>query len=433
MAFLYVILDGLGDDPIPDFGGRTPLEAAATPNLDSLAARGVNGTVVTVGEGIAPESDVAVFAILGYDPAAHHTGRGPIEALGAGIPFHDGDLAYRVNFATVEAAGAGWDIVDRRVGRGLSSEEARALAAEVHDGVSLDDATFIFKATVGHRGVVAFYPTHGRLSALVANSDPAYGRQGLLGVALETFDEKVVTVAPLKGHEDDEAVRAAASITNRWLRAAYNVLDRSEVNARRRERGLLPANFILTRDGGDHLPELRSFHDEFGLRMGAFVELPVEVGIARLTSLRQIDAPTGMAERDQYPAWAALAAEVAPDYDSLYIHIKGPDVPAHDGDHDAKRASIEDIDRLFFGPLLDSVDLDRHMIGVTADHSTSCPRKAHTDGPVPLLLTGGTIEPDTVETYAERAAAHGALGRLKGPEIIPTVLELMASGDTSGS
>jgi 2,3-bisphosphoglycerate-independent phosphoglycerate mutase len=421
---LYVILDGLGDDPIPDFDGKTPLEAAATPNLDSLAASGVNGTVVTVGEGVAPESDIAVFAILGYDPFAHHTGRGPIEALGAGVPFDYGDLAYRVNFATVEESDGGWAIVDRRVGRGLSSEEAHALAGEVQEKVTLEDATFDFRATVGHRGVVVFHPGTDPYSALVENSDPAYGRQGLLGVALETFDERVVTVEPLEGYEEDELAKRAAAITNEWLRKVFDVLDASDVNARRRDRGQLPANFVLTRDGGDHLPDLQSFEDKFGLKMGCFVELPVEVGIARLTSMQEIDAPTGMAEREQYGAWAELAAKVASDFDALYIHIKGPDVPAHDGDHQAKKTSIEDIDRLFFGPLLEAIDLGSHMVAVTADHSTSCPRKAHTDGPVPLLVAGGAAEADGVESYGESAAREGSLGRMKGPEIIPTLIRL---------
>jgi 2,3-bisphosphoglycerate-independent phosphoglycerate mutase len=132
-----------------------------------------------------------------------------------------------------------------------------------------------------------------------------------------------------------------------------------------------------------------------------------------------------MAEPYQYKAWAEVATRVATDFDAIYIHIKGPDVPAHDGDHDAKRASIEAIDGQFFGPLLDAIDLDAHMIAVTADHSTSCPRKAHTDGPVPLVVAGGGVLGDGVDSYGERAALDGALGRLKGPEIIPTVIDLL--------
>ncbi len=132
-TLLYVCLDGLGDDPIPELDGRTPLEAAETPNLDALAARGATGTVVTVGPGIAPESDIGVFGILGYDPHEEHPGRGVLEALGIGMDFRDGDLAYRINFATAD-----WpEILDRRVGRDLSSDEAHALADEVNRTLQL--------------------------------------------------------------------------------------------------------------------------------------------------------------------------------------------------------------------------------------------------------------------------------------------------------
>src|SRR5437016_4381913 len=148
---LYVILDGLGDEPHPDLGGRTPLEAAKTPNLDALARKGRTGTVVTVGEGIAPESDIAVFSILGYDPRTEHAGRGPLEALGAGLEMRDGDLAWRANFATVDENGT---ITDRRAGRDLSTDEAKALADAVNANVTLQSAVATFLATSEHRGVL---------------------------------------------------------------------------------------------------------------------------------------------------------------------------------------------------------------------------------------------------------------------------------------
>jgi 2,3-bisphosphoglycerate-independent phosphoglycerate mutase len=422
---IYVILDGLGDDPIDAFDGRTPLEAASTPLLDGLAARGANGSVVTVGEGVAPESDIAVFAILGYDPFAHHTGRGPIEALGAGLDFASGDLAYRVNFATVTRSSDGWDIVDRRVGRNLTSDEAHALAAEVEEEVEVDAARFEFRATVGHRGVVVFHSIEEPFSGLVENSDPAYGREGLMGVANETFDDQVVEVTPVAGSEQDPAAQRAAAVTNEWLAATHETLEGSEVNRRRRERDQLPANFVLSRDGGDHLPELTPFHEKFGLDMGCFVALPVEIGIARLTGMNEIDAPTQGTEREQYTSWAELAARSTSDHDALYIHLKGPDVPAHDGDHNAKRQSIEDIDRLFFGPLLSALDLGSNVVAVTADHSTSCPRKAHTDGPVPLLVAGAGIDADAVSSYGETASRAGSLGWMTGPDIMPMLVRTL--------
>lgn len=421
---VYVILDGLGDDPLDALGGKTPLEAARTPNLDRLAANGLNGYVTTVGEGIAPESDIAVFAILGYDPHEHHTGRGPLESVGAGLDVKEGDLAYRVNFATVERDGDGWAIRDRRVGRDLSSKEAHALAAEVQDKVSIPGVSFDFRATIGHRGVLVLRSEEGPLSAEVENSDPAYGRQGALGVALETFDNHVVVVAPVAGHEGDARAQRAARITNEWLKASFEVLDPSQVNKERTSAGKLPGNFVLTRDGGDHLPDLVPFKEKFGPEMGCFVEMPVELGIARLTGMGIVEAPTGIPAAEQYEKWAALALEAIEGYDGLYIHIKGPDVPAHDGDHDAKIASIEEIDSIFFEALLSELDLSRSIVAVTADHSTSCARKAHTDGPVPLVISGGGVASDEVKTYGETAARKGAMGHLKGPEIMPELVRL---------
>ena len=422
--FFYVILDGLGDDPLDALGGKTPLEAAKTPNLDRLARDGRNGYVTTVGEGIAPESDIAVFSILGYDPHEHHSGRGPLESVGAGLDVRTGDLAYRVNFATVEPEGDGWAIVDRRVGRDLTSEEAHALAAEVQENVKLDGATFEFRATIGHRGCLVLRSDSGPLSAEVENSDPAYGREGALGVAKETFDNHVVYVTPVEGHASDEAAQRGAELTNEWLHASYEVLEASEINNKRRAAGKLPGNFILTRDGGDHVPELVPFKERFGPSMGCFVEMPVELGIARLMGLGIVDAPTGIPAPQQYEEWAKLALDAIGGYDGLYIHIKGPDVPAHDGDHLAKIQSIEEIDSIFFQILLDSMDMRRHIVAVTADHSTSCARKAHTDGPVPLLISGGSVSSDSVDSYGETASRRGAMGHLAGVEIMPNLVEL---------
>ncbi|MGZ4130520.1 MAG: alkaline phosphatase family protein, partial [Actinomycetota bacterium] len=286
---LYVCLDGLGDDPVPSLGDRTPLEAADTPNLDRLAQRGRTGTVVTVGEGIAPESDIAVFAILGYDPREEHPGRGVVEAVGVGMDFTDGDLAYRVNFATAD-----WPrIVDRRVGRDLSSDEAQALAAEVNAKLQLPNATFELRATVEHRGTLVIRSTEGPLSAEVSNTDPAYRKEGSLGVALETFEPVVATCEPL---EDTEAARRAADLTNAFVEGSHKILEGSEVNAARRAAGRLPANVILTRDGGDHRPHLQPIKERFGPEWGCFVEMPVERGIAVLLGMTPVDAPRLHAE-----------------------------------------------------------------------------------------------------------------------------------------
>jgi len=416
---LYVCLDGLGDDPIPALGDRTPLEAARTPFMDALAAQGRTGTVVTVGPGIAPESDIAVFAILGYDPRGEHPGRGVVEAVGAGMDFRGGDLAYRVNFATAD-----WPrIIDRRVGRDLSSDEARALANEVNEKLKLPGATFELRSTVEHRGVLVIRSKAGPLSAQVTNTDPAYRKEGSLGVALETFELEVARCEPL---EDTDAAGRAAELTNAFVEGAAKILDASEVNAERRRNGRLPANLVLTRDGGDHVPKLQPIRERFGPAWGCFVEMPVERGIAMLLGMDPVDAPRLSTEAD-YARWAALASEALDGFDALYVHIKGPDVPAHDGRAEEKRDVIEVIDRAFFGEVLPMIGRSRTIVAVTADHSTSCLRKAHTAEPVPLLVSGRSVQPDGTVSFGERACAAGSLGQLRGVDIVPRLAALMRS------
>jgi len=373
--------------------------------------------VTTVGEGIAPESDIAVFAILGYDPREEHPGRGVVEALGAGMAFGDGDLAYRVNFATAE-----WPtIVDRRVGRDLTSDEARSLADEVNAELSLPNATFDLRSTVEHRGVLVIRSDEGTLSAEVSNTDPAYRKEGHLGVALETFEPVVARCEPL---DDTAEARRAAELTNAFVEGASRILDVSGVNVARRRAGKLPANLILTRDGGDRRPSLQPIKERFGPSWGCFVEMPVERGIALILGMEPVDAPRLLTEED-YATWSRLAIDAIEGFDALYIHIKGPDVPAHDGRAEDKRDVIEVIDRAFFGELLPGVDPATTIVAVTADHATSCLRKAHTAEPVPLLVTGGPVRPDGTEAFGERACAAGKLGALKGIEILPRISALL--------
>jgi 2,3-bisphosphoglycerate-independent phosphoglycerate mutase len=414
---LYVCLDGLGDDPIPELGDRTPLEAAETPFLDSLARQGSSGTVTTVGEGIAPESDIAVFAILGYDPREEHPGRGVVEAVGVGMGFRDGDLAYRVNFATAD----GRLIVDRRVGRDLTSEESQALADEVNERLRIPGVHVDLRATVEHRGVLVLRADEGALSANVTNTDPAYRKEGHLGVAIETFVSEVARCEPL---DDSEEARRAADATNAFVEGSAEILDASEVNVARRRAGKLPGNVILTRDAGDRRPQLQPIAERFGPTWGCFVEMPVERGIAILLGMAAVDAPRLVAEGD-YADWARLAADALEGYDALYVHIKGPDIPAHDGRAEDKRDIIEVIDRAFFGEVLPRIDIGRTVVAVTADHSTSCVRKAHTAEPVPLVVAGGGVRSDGSTGFGEREAATGSLGHLRGIDILPRLSQVM--------
>lgn len=422
---LYVILDGLGDLPTKKLGGVTPLEAADTPNMDKLASLGVSGSVFTVGKNIAPESDIAVISILGYDAHKYYTGRGPLESYAEGLDISKGDLAYRVNFAT---RGEGRDILDRRVGRNLSTGEAGILAGEINKKVSLDKygATFEFKNTIGHRGVLVIRSPKG-LSADVTNTDPAYDKVGVFGVAKEIFEDKFLECVPTKEAGGEEKAKRAAELTNEFVEKSSKVLDGAEVNIKRKASGKLPANLILIRDGGDSLPVFPDINKKYNLDFGCFVEMPVEKGIALLTGMKVVDLPlpTGIPEKD-YPLRAERALKELSNFDVLYIHLKGPDEPAHDGDAAKKRDSISSIDKFFFGPLLKDVDLDNVVIAITADHSTVCDKKAHTDDPVPLIISGGGVKSDGTPVFSERASSSGSLGEMLGYQIMGKLVECIS-------
>ncbi|OGW75533.1 MAG: phosphoglycerate mutase [Omnitrophica bacterium RBG_13_46_9] len=414
---LYVVLDGLGDRPIKALGDKTPLEAAKTPNMDMLAGNAKLGYVYTVGKDIAPESDVAVISILGYEAGKYYTGRGPLESYAEGLEVRDGDLAYRVNFATKETSSR--KIIDRRVGRNLTSEEATLLAKDVNSGVKLKGASFIFKNTIGHRGVLIIRKDKGRLSSEVTNTDPAYEKEGVYGVAKATFEDTVQIAAPTEGFKDSAEAKEAARLTNEFVENSSSILEKSQVNQKRKGEGKLIANLILTRDGGDRLPKFPKIGERFGLKMGCFVEMPVEKGIALLTGMDivKLPLPTKDLAKD-YTLRAGKVIEAMKTYDALYIHIKGPDEPAHDGNYAKKKDSIELIDKYFFGDLLPKLNLDDVVITVTADHSTPCEMKAHSADPVPLMISGKGFAADGLGAFSEKEARRGSLGGLQGHELM---------------
>ena len=419
---LYIILDGLGDRPLKELDNKTPLEAAAAPNMDRLAQEGRTGQVYPVDKGIAPESDIAVISLLGYDAHKYYTGRGPLEAFAEGLIINDGDLALRVNFATVQDDGS--TIKDRRVGRNLSTEEATALSREINSKTSLSTGTFEFKNTIGHRGVLVIRGTKSKLSGWITNTDPAYGKKGVFGIALEKFDNHVAKAQALEEYKDSPEAKEAAALLNEFTAKSHTVLQESLINKKRVQDGKLPANVILSRDAGDRLPKFPKIEELFKLKFGSFVEMPVERGIALLTGMQIIDVPSSTGHLDvDYAVWAKVALESIKKFDGIYVHIKGPDEPAHDGDFKKKKEIIEAIDKFFFAKLIAKMDLSKYIICVTADHSTVCKIKAHSADPVPLLVCGGSIKADSTKNFGERSTQGGSLGELKGSQLLSLLVD----------
>ncbi len=404
-AIIYVILDGVGDKPVPEYGNKTPLEVAKTPNLDAYAKRGAMGTLYTVGSGIAPESDAGVFSLLSYDPTKLHLSRGVVEAIGSGLDFKDGDLALRCNFATVENN----QILDRRAGRNVSTIEAKELVEAVNNDSTLKDLVdFRLQATIGHRCALVFRSGGLKFSDAVSNLDPAYSRKGKVsiaksGVKLPTPVPKCVPLAKTK------AAAKSAQLLNQFAARVYEVLQDHPVNVQRKSRGFLPANFLLMRDAGTKTPKVKTLTQKFGLKAVALADMPVELGIAKVVGMDiEVFPPDRSVEG--YSQRARKAIKLSERYDLIYVHLKGPDEPGHDGDFDGKRKSIEDIDKGFFSAL---GDLGMRTMCVTADHSTPCITKGHSDDPVPLLMLGPGISPDGSSRFTEGYARKGKLGVVK--------------------
>jgi len=414
---IYVLLDGVGDRPDPRLNYVTPLEAAHTPNLDFLARKGISGLVYPVGKDIPPESDIAVFNMLGYEFKEGYVGRGVIEAIGAGVSFKDGDLALRANFATIDK---NMIILDRRAGRDLSSEEARILAESINKQVKLSHpkASFEFLPTIAHRATLVIRVEGITLSSNISNSDPAYIR--LKGIGVAKKGKEVLKLQRVQALDDRFETKLSAELVNEFTEKSIEVLMDHPVNLSREKSGKKPANAILLRDAGNSLPKLKRLDEKYGLKFACLLDMPVERGIARLTGMVEIEAG-GIKD---YEIKAKRAAELLKSYDGIYVHIKGPDEPGHDGDAVLKKKVIEDIDLSFFGNLLKLINLDKVIVAVSADHSTPCQIKNHSADPVPLLLAGAKITKNGTCRFTEKEASKGSLKTLMGAKVLPLIISL---------
>ena len=431
---LFIVVDGGAGRPIKSLGNKTPFEASDSPNLDYIARNGINGIMQILP--IPPESDEAVLSLLGFDVFESHTGRGPLEAIGAGVPFKDGDLALRCNFAYVK----GDDIIDIRAGN-IPSNEAKKFEWDLNEKIELHGVKFRFKSTVGYRGVLVIEKPNGSLSAKISNTHPGYHLENFetlwnrygesksipLSIANEKPVMKMKSVTPL---EHTKKAALSANLVNEFIQKSRLVLEKHKTNLKRMSEKKLPANIVLTRDAGNKVPRLADFKEVYDMRWASFADMPVEKGIAQLCGmdtipLPQLSAETAEAdmEEDMKIRLNTLLRNLQL-YDAFYIHLKGPDPYGHRGEPRGKVKAIESIDKYFLGPLFEYLDMENTIIVITCDHSTPCELKAHSADPVPVAVFGSGLTPDTSSVFSEASCAKGSLGKLSAMSLMPYLVKL---------
>jgi 2,3-bisphosphoglycerate-independent phosphoglycerate mutase len=411
-----IVLCGGADRPIRELGNRTPLDAATTPALDRLARHAHLGLVTVIDHGICPESDSGMMALLGYDPHRYYTGRGALEALGLDFMERgENAVGFRINFASYDVERAQ---LDRRTARDLRDDELQALCAAIREAVdpAVLDAEVAIVAFGRHRGIVCL--RSGRpLSAAVSNTDPGFRRVGAFGVPNDRHEPHPLPCVPL---DDSPAAAWTAELVNRLDALTGEVLAQHPVNRARRVAGRSPANRLLFRDAGSDIPHLHRFPDRYRRTLAIYGQVPAERGLCKLLGGTWHDArqQNGVNDVDYHASLVdALLADPA---DFVVVHHKGPDEPGHDGQAEAKRDAIEQIDRLLIEPLAACLGGDDTLI-VACDHATPCDLRIHAPDAVPVMVhRRGT--PERAQRYCERDAARGDLGVSRAPALLERVL-----------
>lgn len=360
---VMLVMDGLGGLPGNE-KGQTELEAAATPNLDALAAKSICGLHLPVGAGITPGSGPSHIALFGYDPIRYQIGRGVLEALGVDFDLQPQDVAARGNFCSLDEKG---NVTDRRAGR-ISTETNQKLCEKLRS-IKVPDVEVFVQTVKEHRFLLVL---RGRdLSGQIHDTDP-----------------QETGVPPLEPKAIDPGAQPTIEKLQQFLKQARDILKDSH-----------PANGVLLRGFSKH-PDWPTMQEAFGIRSAAIAAYPMYRGLGKLLGMKTL--PTGQTLQEELEtlkkAWN--------DYDFFFVHFKKTDSSGEDGDFQRKVHAIEHVDEHL--PALFALNPD--VVIVTGDHSTPAVLRFHSWHPVPALLYSKHCRPDQVCQFGETACLRGGLG-----------------------
>jgi len=373
---VLLVLDGLGGLPRKS-DGQTELEAAYTPNLDRLAQQGTTGLSNPIGYGITPGSGPAHLALFGYDPIHYDVGRGVLSALGIGFDLQPSDVAARGNFCTVDGNGF---ITDRRAGR-IPTEKGAELC-KLLDEIEIEGAETFVRPVKEYRFVLIL-------------------RSLGLSPELPDTDPQQIGLRPLPATARVAEAQRTADLVNQWIAKAKSKLA-----------GQHPANMVTLR-GFAQDPALPKFQDIFRLNPAAVAVYPMYRGAARLVGMNVIPVEHPISNEFR------TVAEHWEQYDFFFVHVKYTDSRGEDGDFEAKKAVIEEVDEAL--PIL--LDLQPDVLIVTGDHSTPSQLKSHSWHPVPTLFWApSTVLTDAATAFGETECSRGGLGIFPATELMPLAL-----------
>jgi 2,3-bisphosphoglycerate-independent phosphoglycerate mutase len=238
-----------------------------------------------------------------------------------------------------------------------------------------------------------------------------------MGIAKAVTDfMKIEKCIPLNQTEN---ATDAANLVNEFTEQSLEIMKKSDVNKQRSEKNKKLLNSILLRDAGNKYPDVKPINDLHSMNFSCIVDMPVEVGISNILKMKAFNAG-GLTD---YEKKAIVAAQAMNTENAIYVHLKGPDEFGHDGDAIGKMKNIEEIDKRFFGTLLDHIDVSNIAVMISADHSTPCIYKGHSDDPVPLLISGDMISNDNTQRFTEVESKKGIIGLIEGAQVIKTGID----------
>lgn len=399
MKYIVILCDGMADEPLEGLGGKTPLEAAQTKNMDRLAEKAEIGMVCTVPEDMAPGSDTANLSVIGYDPKKYYSGRSPLEALSIGAEMDEKDVSFRCNLVTLTEEQDRYEdrvILDHSSGE-ISTKEAADLLEALREGLKREGYTFYAGTSYRH----LLIQKEGKVVDLTAPHDILTKRIG------EYLPEDPVL--------RDMVVRS------------YDILKDHPINVRRRKEGKNPANSAWFWGAGTR-PALTSFEEKNGVKGAMISAVDLLKGIAVGAGMHNViveGANGGLHTNYAGKAHAAVKALTEDGYDFVYVHIEAADEMGHQGSAEDKIRAIEYIDDQVIGPVAEALraaGADFRML-ILPDHPTPVRVRTHTSDPVPYLLYDSTRPAEGCSTYCEKTGQES--GRLleEGYRLIDYLLE----------